>query len=125
MSLGVLLSGKLKNDVQRDHSETTFHRVYTQSMTEEENKVIKEIDANFVDIAEALKKLNDCILTLNDRLATVENVVTALVEANNEYVSFDKVVYKPLFSEDHVIIKDNLDIIYNKLEELEKHVLPH
>ena len=125
MSLGVLLSGKLKNDVQRDHSETKFHRVNTQSMTEEENKVIKEIDANFVDIAEALKKLNDCILTLNDRLATVENVVTALVEANNEYVSFDKVVYKPLFSEDHVSIKDNLDIIYNKLEELEKHVLPH
>lgn len=94
-------------------------------MTEEEQSIIKEIDANFVDIAEALKKLNECVLTLNDRLATVENVVTALVEANNEYVSFDKVVYKPLFAEDHISIKDNLDIIYNKLEELEKHVLPH
>ena len=93
---------------------------------EEENKVIKDIDDNFNDIANALKVVNECLLSLANRVTELESVVSALVEANNECVSFDKVVYKPLCgTEDHVSIKDNLDIIYSKLEELEKNVLPH
>ena len=88
-------------------------------MTEEEQIVIQEIDARFVNIGEALKTLNECILTLDKRLKDVEKIVSAIVEAHTHLQTVDKVVYKPPGGDEYMSVKDNLDLIYDRLETLE------
>ena len=118
MSLGVLLSGKSKNDSgasTRKPQSTAF----TLMTPEEESIILKEIDERFVDIGEALKTVNECILTLNDRLTACESTLSAIVEAHNHLQTVDRVTYRPPGSEEHISVKDNLDLIYERLSKLE------
>lgn len=120
MSLGVLLSGKSKNDggaSTRKPQSTAF----TLMTPEEESIILKEIDERFVDIGEALKTVNECILTLNERLTTCESTLSAIVEAHNHLQTVDRVTYRPPGSEEYMTVKDNLDLIYDRLEKLENH----
>lgn len=84
---------------------------FTLSMTEEE--IIKCVSAN----EDAHHIINDCILKLADRVVDLEKTVSALIEAHNKLLTVDKVQYKPPGSEDYLTIKENLDLIYKRLEE--------
>jgi uncharacterized coiled-coil DUF342 family protein len=88
-------------------------------MSEEEQLVIKEIDDRFINIGEALKTINECILTLDKRLKDVEKIVSAIAEAHNHLQTVDRVTYRPPGGHDYMSVKDNLDLIYERLEKLE------
>ena len=92
---------------------------FTQSMIEDENSVIREIDDNFIAISNALKELekahkmvDECLITLNNRVQQIEEYIVKLPTP-------DKILYKPTNSEDHLTLKQNLDLIYLRLQKLE------
>lgn len=92
----------------------------------EDNPILKEIDDNFVGIKELFDDnaksheiLNECLLSLNERINKIENILQAAVEAINEMEAVNRVAYKPIDQENYLSIKENLDLIYEKLSKLE------
>ena len=93
---------------------------------EEFEKIIKEIDDNFIGIKEgfddnalahehlnkAMKQLDDAIMGLHERLSAVE---VRLAETPTP----DKILYKPTGSDDYLNMKDNYDHIYERISKLE------
>ena len=64
------------------------------------------------DIANALMSVNDCLQVIGQRLDAIEQYV-------QELPIHDKILYKPKNHPDYLIIKENYDEIYSRLEKLE------
>lgn len=93
---------------------------------EDFEKLIKEIDDNFIGIKEgfddnalahehlnkALKQLDDAIMGLHERLSTVEIRLS-------EIATPDKILYKPKGADDYLNMKGNYDHIYERISKLE------
>lgn len=98
-------------------------------MTEEENKLIqqmiREVDNRFADIHDAMKTVNDCLIKIGERLNDLESAHNVVVEYIEKIQSVDKVLYKPVGTdiqnemEGYLNIKENLDLIYQRLGVLE------
>ena len=89
-------------------------------MTEEENLIIKEIDDNFIaiansmkDIDQAINAINECVVNLNDRVKELEEHVVKIPTP-------DKILYKPVGHDNYLNIKENFDYIYSMLRSLKK-----
>lgn len=95
------------------------HNILRNRMTEEDQNIINEIDAHFNDVANALKTVNDCLVAIGNRLDSLEKHHNDLVEVIQNIQSVDKVLYKPNDNYDYLSIKDNLDLIYKKIGDLE------
>ena len=68
---------------------------------------------NEQEVAEALNAINDCLIALGKRLQEVEEYVATMNIA-------EKVLYKPNGQEKYLNIKENYDLIYQRLDKLEK-----
>ena len=68
---------------------------------------------NEQEVAEALNAINDCLIALGKRLQEVEEYVATMNIA-------EKVLYKPNGHEKYLNIKENYDLIYERLDKLEK-----
>jgi uncharacterized phage infection (PIP) family protein YhgE len=93
---------------------------------EDLEKLIKEIDDNFIGIKEgfddnakahghlndALKQLDDAIMGLHERLSAVEIRLS-------EIATPDKILYKPKGADDYLDMKGNYDHIYERISKLE------
>ena len=91
-----------------------------ERMTEEENLIIKEIDDNFIaiansmkDIDQAINAINECVVNLNDRVKELEEHVVKIPTP-------DKILYKPVGHDNYLNIKENFDYIYSMLRSLKK-----
>ena len=89
----------------------------------EDNPILQDIDDNFVAIADAIQDngkaheaLNECILSLSNRIQDMEEYIVSLPTP-------DKILYKPYDSPDYLNFKENMDYIYNKIKRLEDIVL--
>ena len=65
-------------------------------------------------LAEALNTLNECIIVIGKRLDALETYV-------QEIPTPDKTLYKPEGETDYMTLKQNLDFIYERLDNLEEH----
>ena len=65
-------------------------------------------------LAEALNPLNECLIVIGKRLDALETYV-------QEIPTPDKTLYKPEGEEDYMTLKQNLDFIYERLDNLEEH----
>lgn len=88
-------------------------------MIEDDNAIIKEIDDRFNDAVNALNTINDCLLKIGERLNSLEQYHNDLVDRIQEIQSVDKVFYKPEGDYDYLSIKENLDLIYKRIGDLE------
>lgn len=88
-------------------------------MNEEDQMIIKEIDDRFNDAANALKTVNECLIKIGERLDNLEKHHNDLVEVIQGIQSVDKVLYKPNGDYDYLSIKENLDLIYKRIGDLE------
>lgn len=98
-------------------------------MTDEENKLIqqliREVDTRFGDIHDAMETVNDCLIKIGERLNDLESAHNIVVEYIEKIQSVDKVLYKPVGTdiqnemEGYLNIKENLDLIYQRLGVLE------
>ena len=93
---------------------------------EDLERLIKEIDDNFIGIKEgfddnakahgqlndALKQLDDAIMGLHWRLSAVEIRLS-------EIPTPDKILYKPKGADDYLDMKGNYDHIYERISKLE------
>lgn len=93
---------------------------------EEFEKIIKEIDENFIGIKEAFDDNAKAHETLNEFLTKVDEAIMALHERISaieqhlsEFPTPDKVYYKPNGQEDYLNMKANYDLIYERLDKLE------
>ena len=65
-------------------------------------------------LAEALNTLNECLIVIGKRLDALETYV-------QEIPTPDKTLYKPEGETDYMTLKQNLDFIYERLDNLEEH----
>ena len=65
-------------------------------------------------LVEALNTLNECLITIGKRLDALETYV-------QEMPTPDKTFYKPEGEKDYMNYKENLDFIYERLDNLEEH----
>ena len=65
-------------------------------------------------LAEALNTLNECLIVIGKRLDALETYV-------QEIPTPDKTLYKPEGETDYMTLKQNLDFIYERLDNLEQH----
>ena len=65
-------------------------------------------------LAEALDTLNECLIVIGKRLEALETYV-------QEIPTPDKTLYKPEGETDYMTLKQNLDFIYERLDNLEEH----
>ena len=65
-------------------------------------------------LAEALNSINECLIKVGERLNAIEQHV-------NEIPTPDKTFYKPEGEKDYMNYKENLDFIYERLDNLEEH----
>ena len=65
-------------------------------------------------LAEALNTINDCLIVIGKRLDALETYV-------QEIPTPDKTLYKPEGETDYMTLKQNLDFIYERLDNLEEH----
>ena len=63
-------------------------------------------------LAEALNTLNECLIVIGKRLDALETYV-------QEIPTPDKTLYKPEGETDYMTLKQNLDFIYERLDNLE------
>ena len=68
---------------------------------------------NEQEVAEALNAINDCLIALGKRLQEVEEYVATMNFS-------EKILYKPNGKEKYLNIKENYDLIYERLDKLEK-----
>ena len=65
-------------------------------------------------LAEALNTLNECLIVIGKRLDALETYV-------QEIPTQDKTLYKPEGETYYMTLKQNLDFIYERLDNLEEH----
>ena len=65
-------------------------------------------------LAEALNTLNECLIVIGKRLDALETYV-------QEIPTPDKTLYKPEGETDYMTLKQNLDFIYERLDNLDEH----
>ena len=65
-------------------------------------------------LAEALNTLNECLIVIGKRLDALETYV-------QEIPTPDKTLYKPEGETYYMTLKQNLDFIYERLDNLEEH----
>ena len=65
-------------------------------------------------LAEALNTLNECLIVIGKRLDALETYV-------QEIPTPDKTLYKPEGETDYMTLKQNLDFIYERLDNLEEY----
>ena len=65
-------------------------------------------------LAEALNTLNECLIVIGKRLDALETYV-------QEIPTPEKTLYKPEGEKDYMTLKQNLDFIYERLDNLEEH----
>ena len=65
-------------------------------------------------LAEALNTLNECLIVIGQRLDALETYV-------QEIPTPDKTLYKPEGETEYMTLKQNLDFIYERLDNLEEH----
>lgn len=68
---------------------------------------------NEQEVAEALNAINDCLIALGKRMKELEEYVTTMNIS-------EKILYKPSGQEKYLNIKENYDLIYERLDKLEK-----
>lgn len=88
-------------------------------MIEDDSAIIQEIDTRFNDAVNALNTINDCLVKVGERLNNLEKYHNDLVDAIQQIQSVDKVLYKPEGDYEYLSIKDNLDLIYKRIGDLE------
>ena len=93
---------------------------------EEFEKIIKEIDDNFIGIKEgfddnatAHENLNECIKKLDDAITALHERLSAVEIRLSETPTPDKILYKPEGSNDYLNMKGNYDHIYERISKLE------
>ena len=82
-------------------------------MSEEETLNSREAFSEEENIAAAFNTINECLQALNKRIEELETRV-------EELPTPDKTYYKPKGYDDYLNVKQNYDIIYERLTELEK-----
>ena len=65
----------------------------------------------WADNAEAHQIINECLLSLAERLKKLEEYVINIPTP-------DKILYKPSGEEEYLNLKENYDLIYKSIEEL-------
>ena len=65
-------------------------------------------------LAEALNTLNQCLIVIGQRLDALETYV-------KELPTPDKTYYQPEGEDKYLSLKENLDYIYERLDNLEQH----
>tara|TARA_B100001057_G_scaffold449116_1_gene490029 strand:+ start:3707 stop:3940 length:234 start_codon:yes stop_codon:yes gene_type:complete len=68
---------------------------------------------NEQDVVTALNTINECLLSLGERIKQIEEYVTTMA-------IHEKILYKPNGHEKYLNIKENYDHIYQRLDKLEK-----
>lgn len=93
---------------------------------EEFDKIIKEIDDNFIGIKEgfddnavAHTNLNECIVTLNQAIEALHERLSAVEKYLSEMATPDRILYKPKGGDDYLDMKGNYDHIYDRISKLE------
>ena len=67
------------------------------------------------EVATALNTVNECLQVIGKRLDAIEQYI-------QEMPIHDKILYKPKNHPDYLNIKENYDLIYERLEKLENGV---
>lgn len=65
----------------------------------------------WADNAEAHQIINECLVSLAERLKKLEEYVVHIPTP-------DKILYKPKGEEEYLSLKENYDLIYKSIEEL-------
>jgi hypothetical protein len=95
------------------------HNILRNRMTEEEQSILNEIDIRFSDLAEAFKTVNECLVQIGNRLNALEKAHNEVVDSCSKLITVDKVTYKPNGDYEYLSLKNNLDLIYKRLDKLE------
>lgn len=88
-------------------------------MTEEEASILNDIDIRFKDVEQAFTTVNECLVVVSQKLSELQTAHNEIVEACSKLQTVDKVLYQPVGDYDYLTMKQNLDLIYERLGKLE------
>lgn len=89
-------------------------------MSKEREKIIEEIEENFLAISKALSDIDTAFENSNEVITKVIERIKEIEEYVINLPTPDKTFYKPRGSEEYLNYKHNLDYIYDRIDKLEK-----